>query len=147
MKLETREDIHAPMDRVLSRITDADAFERALLRRGIDVLRDPEGPVEVGTAWHLKGQIQGRDREVTAHLMSKGPEGWTMECHSGGIVALIVVDLVALSQNRTRLFVGVDVRATSLASKVLLKSLALAKGGISRRFEERVRAFSEKVSS
>lgn len=147
MKLETREDIDAPIERVRPRITDADAFERALLRRGIDVVRDPEGPIEVGTSWHLKGQIQGREREIIAHLMSKGPEGWTMECHSGGIVALLVVDLVALSQNRTRLFVGIDARATSLASKVLLKSLALAKGGISRRFVDRVRAFAERLST
>lgn len=146
MKLSTREDIDAPLADVFVAVRDFDAFERGLLRRGIDVMRDPEGEVCIGTRWHATPEWHGRRYEVEAELMTlTTDEGWSVECHGAGLVALAVVDLVALAPGRTRLFASVDMRPTTMRSRILLQSVKLAKGGLTRRFKERVRGFARSL--
>ena len=49
MNLTTREDIDAPKNVVYSAVTDFDRFERMLMRRGVDVLRDEAHPPRRGS--------------------------------------------------------------------------------------------------
>lgn len=147
MKLSTREDIEAPIDAVYAAVTDFDAFERGLMKRGIDVVRESEAPVGVGTVWHATPSYRGRPYEVTATLMALEPgQGFTIESHASGLICLAVVDLVALSKSRTRMFAALDLRPTTMSSRVMLHSLKLAKGGLTRRFKERVSGFASGVA-
>lgn len=146
MKIEAREDVAAPKARVLEAVTDVERFERALRSWGVAVEREGGGPLAPGARWRLHPEWQGRRFDVTATLMSLSEDGFTTECHSSGLIALIVLDLVEHKADRTGLFVSVDVRATSMASRVLLSSLRLAQGGIERRFSERLKRFANGIA-
>lgn len=146
MKLEFREEVAAPKDRVHAAVTDMEQFEAALRNWGVEVSREGSGPLEPGAVWHARPEWQGRNVDLTATLMTIGEDGWTTECHAAGLVGLIVCDLVAITPERTGLFLGVDVRATSLGSRVLLSSLRLAQGGIERRVGEKLKRFAAGIA-
>ena len=144
MKLSTREDIDAPMPTVFGAVTNFDRFERQLLRRGVDVTRDEACPVDQpGARWNARFDWRGRPQNLDAELISIEPEqGYAIESKASGLVCLSVVDLVALSKTRTRLFVSLDLRPTTLSSRLFIHSLKLAKGSLTRKFKARVADFA-----
>ncbi|MCV6595131.1 MAG: SRPBCC family protein [Silicimonas sp.] len=148
MKLSTREDIDAPIATVYKAVSDFDAFERQLLRRGVDVTRDDSHPLDApGLRWQARFDWRGKPQALDAELIAIEPnQGYTIESKASGVVALSVVDLVALSKTRTRLFVSVDLRPTTLTSRLFVHSLKLGKSALSRRFKARVSDFASKLS-
>ena len=120
MKFSAREDIDAPIESVFEAVSDFDAFERRKV------------------AW------RGRVYDVDAELVALEPgEGYTIESRSNGIESSGVVELVALSKTRTRMFVSIDLRPVTLSARLLVQSLRLAKGNLSRRFKTRVHEFAK----
>lgn len=144
MKFSTREDIEAPIGTVYEAVTDFDGFERQMLRRGIDVTRDENCPPNlVGAQWNASFSWRGRAHALEAELISVDDgQGYAIESRSGGIICMGVVDLVALSKARTRLFVSLDLKPTTLSSRLLVQSLKLAKRSLNRRFKARVAEFA-----
>ena len=149
MKLSTREDIEAPIGTVFDAVTDFDGFERQLLRRGVDVTRDETQPVDVpGVKWNARFKWRGRPQNMDAELVSIDPgQGYAIESSTSGIVCMSVVDLVPLSKSRTRLFVSLDLRPTTLSSRLIVQSMKLAKGSLGRRFKARVAEFASAIPS
>ena len=149
MKFSTREDIEAPIDNVFKAVSDFDAFERRMLRRGVDITRDEATALDqVGARWKAKFSWRGRLHDVDAELVTLDPgEGYAIESMSSGVECMSTVDLVALSKARTRMFVSIDLKPTTLSSRLLVQSLRLAKGNLSRRFKARVQEFAAGLSS
>ncbi len=147
MKFSTREDIDAPVETVYDAVTDFDRFERQILRRGVDLTRSDRCPPNVvGARWKAKFDWRGRTQELDAELVSiTSNEGYAIESRTGGIVCMAVVDLVALSKARTRMFVSLDLKPTTLSSRLFIQSLRLAKGSLSRRFKGRVSEFASRI--
>lgn len=148
MKFSAREDIDQPIETVFEAVTDFDAFERRMLRRGVDVTRDEDIPInKVGARWNAHAKWRGRQYDIDAELVSLTPcEGYAIESKSNGIECLGVVDLVALSKTRTRLFLSIDLKPTTLSARLFVQSLRLAKGTLSRRFKSRVADFAADLS-
>ena len=149
MKLSTREDIDAPLSKVYAAVTDFDNFERQLLRRGVDVTRDDNHPVDVpGARWQARFDWRGRPQDLEAELIAiDADQGFAIESKASGVVAMSVVDLVALSKSRTRLSVSVDLRPTSLTSRLFIHSMKLGKGALVRRFKARVADFAAGIGA
>lgn len=146
MKFSTREDIEAPIDHVFAAVSDFAAFERRALRQGAEVTRADDGPVQVGSAWQIAFQFRGRDRRMTATMAQMDPpDGYLVETVSDGLTAATEVQLVALSRSRTRVSVSIDLRAKSLTARLLLQSLKLVKGKMTKRFKARVLEFAEDI--
>ena len=146
MKLSTREDIEAPIDFVFGRVTDFAAFERRALRQGAHVSRNTDGVPQVGTVWDVGFKFRGRDRAVEATLKRLDhPTVMQIESISDGMTATTDVELVALSPARTRVIVGFEMRARTLTARLLLQSLKLAKGKLTKRFKARVLDYAEDV--
>ena len=147
MNLTTREDIDAPIGKVYEAVTDFERFEKRLMRRGIDVLRDDTcPPPNPGAKWKISADWKGKTYDIDAELISiETPDGFAMEAHSSGLICVGVVDLVALSKARTRLLVSLDIRATTFSSKLLLQSLRFAKGSVIGRFKSRVTEFAREL--
>lgn len=139
MKLSTREDIEAPIARVFQALTDFDYWERAAMRRGADILRlttatDPAP----GMQWQVGFSYRGRPRKVTVHLDSLVPA--TAMAFSGlspSIEGELQIDLVEMSPHRTRMALALEMRPRTLAARLFLQSLKLAKGRIDKRFKTR----------
>ena len=148
MKFSAREDIDASIDGVFQAVTDFDAFERRMLRRGVDIMRDEDVPIDrVGARWKANVGWRGRKYDIDAELISLTPgEGFAIESKANGVDSLAVVDLVALSKSRTRMFVSVDLKPTTLSSRLLVQSLRLAKGTLNKRFKARVSEFAAGLS-
>jgi carbon monoxide dehydrogenase subunit G len=147
MKFSKREDIEAPADTVFRAVSDFHAFERAAMRRGIEVARRDEmelpGP---GMAWAVRAPVRGRIRDIAIRLTRWQPDqSMYLAADSGGLVAAVEAELVELSRNRTRLQVGLELRAVTMTSKLFLQSLRLAKGTLDRRFAKRVWEFAREV--
>lgn len=147
MKFSTREDIEAPVETVYQAVTDFDRFERMLLARGVEITRDQTiDPHTCGARWHADFKWRGRDHSLDAELVSIQPhDGYAVESHTGGVVTMSVVDLVALSKARTRLFVSMELKPTTLGSRLFVQSLRLAKRSLDRRFKARVAGFAAKI--
>ena len=149
MKFSTREDIDAPVETVFEAVTDFDGFERQILRRGIDLTRDESCPPDVtGARWNARIEWRGRAQDLEAELVSiEANEGYAIESRTGGIICMGVIDLVSLSKARTRMFVSLDLKPTTLSSRLFIQSLRLAKGSLNRRFKARVADFAAGVGA
>ncbi len=146
MKLSTREDIAAPIDHVFARASDFAAFERRAMREGAAVTRLSSGPVAVDTSWDIEVRIRGRKRRFTSVLTSLcAPDGYVVTTQSDGMTIVSTVDLVALSPNRTRVSVAIDMKARTLTARVVLQSLKLAKSRLSERFRARMHSYAQVI--
>ena len=148
MKFSAREDIDAPIEQVFEAVSDFDAFERRMLRRGVDIRRDEAVPLDqVGASWKAKIAWRGRVYDVDAMVVDLSPgESYQIESRANGVECLAGVDLVALSKTRTRLFVSLDLKPQTLSARLLMQSLKLAKGNLNRRFKSRVQEFAQGLS-
>ncbi|MFQ1699329.1 SRPBCC family protein [Loktanella agnita] len=146
MKFSTREDIEAPIAYVFEAASDIANFERRALRHGADVKRQDDGALQVGSAWDIAFQFRGRDRRMVATVTDfDPPNSYRVETVSDGMIVTAQVELVALAPGRTRLSVAFDLRAKSLAARLLLQSMKLVKGKLTKRFKARVLEFAEDI--
>jgi hypothetical protein len=146
MKFSTREDIEAPIDYVFSQVSDFAAFERRAMRQGADGTRRPDDVVVQGTVWDIKFNFRGRDRKAEAKLtVLDQPHALTIDSASDGLNASTEIELIALSQTRTRVLVSFDLRAKTLTARLLVQSLKLAKTKMTKRFNGRVLDFAEEI--
>ncbi|MGR3511261.1 MAG: SRPBCC family protein [Paracoccaceae bacterium] len=148
MKFSTREDIEAPIEKVFAAVSDFDAFERRMLRRGVDIVRDESVPLDqVGASWKAKVAWRARVYDIDAELVALAPgESYVIASASNGIESTGGVELVALSKTRTRMFVSLDLKPKTLSARLLVQSLKLAKGSLNRRFKARVHEFASGLS-
>lgn len=147
MKLSTREDIEAPIETVFAALSDFAAIERQLRARGVSVEPDPAGPdAGIGRKWQARATWRGRPHRIDAELVSlEDGRGYSVVSTSGGVVATTEVDLVALSKNRTRMLLSIDLRPTTLSSRLLVQSLKLAKGRLSERLKTRAAEVAQRI--
>ena len=148
MKFSAREDIEAPIDQVFARVTDFATFERQMLRHGAEVRRVDAGqPVTVGTAWDVAFTFRSRERRMRATVTRMdAPGDLVVAIAANGLDGVTTVELVALSPQRTRLAVTIDLSARSLSARLLLQSLKLAKSNLSNRFKKRVSEFAAGIA-
>lgn len=144
MKMSAKEDIEAPIEFVYQQITDFQAFERRAMRRGADVLRvddlKTDGP---GMAWDVTFMLRGKQREVQIQLARLDPpNGLTMASRSLSMGGQMVVDLVALSRNRTRMSLEIELAPKNLTARLLVQSMKLARKSLTRRLRKRVSEYA-----
>lgn len=147
MKFNTREDIEAPIDYVFTRITDFQGFERQAMRRGANLQRLDNTPVPtLGSAWDISFKFRGRDRKINAVIAKlEAPTDMRIDTTAKGLGGVTLVELVALSRTRTRISMTLEMTPKTLAARLLMQSLKLAKTNLIRRFKLRVSEFSEGV--
>ena len=145
MKFSTREDIEAPLDHVFEKVSNFDSFERSMLRRGVKVSRNQDACV-AGTKWRANFRFRGKDRDIDLELQQIAPDaGYDVGFVSGGIEGVSKVELVPLSPTRTRLMVETVLSPKTLAARLLVQSLKLAKSSLTQRYKSRIAALSEEI--
>lgn len=145
MKFSGREDIEAPVEAVFEMVSEFESFERSAIRRGIEVQRvDETAPKGVGMAWDSRFTLRGSQREL--HLVLKQyepPSLMRFESFSKGVNGVATVELLALSPRRTRLGFDLELKANSLAARLVLQSMKLARRNLERRFKLRMAEFAK----
>lgn len=147
MKFSTRADIEAPIDFVFDRVTDFAGYERAALRRGAQVQRvDASSAARVGARWEASFVYRGRKRDLNVTVTELDPPHALKAASTmSGIEGATEVELVPLSRQRTRLVFAQELKPTSLAARLMIQSLKLAKGTLDKRFKERVRDYAADI--
>ncbi|KJS40608.1 SRPBCC family protein [Roseovarius sp. BRH_c41] len=147
MQFSGKEDIEAPIERVFEEITDFQAFERSALRRGADVKRtDTLGAPGVGMSWHAAFKLRGKQRKVDVSVADYDPpNGITLGLMSASIEGQMIAELVALSRGRTRMTVTLVLQPRSLAARLMMQSLRLARGNLTKRFKVRLAEYAMDV--
>ncbi len=147
MKLSTREDIAAPIEAVFAELTDFDGFERVALRRGAEVARtDDKGTVGTGMTWRAQFPFRQRVRVADLELVEYDkPNMMRVKSKLSGIEAEIIVDLISLSRARTRMTLSADLRPKSIPARLMIQSVKLAKGNLTKRFRKRVAEYAATI--
>lgn len=140
MQLTAQEDIEAPLDQVFAELTDFETVERQALRRGIEVQRlDNVVGTGAGMAWKTGFRFRGKMRNADIKLVDYAPpERVQFHSVSGGLEVQMVMELVALSRARTRINLVTEFKPKTLSARLLVQSLKLAKGGVDKRFRNRM---------
>lgn len=144
MNFTAQEDIEAPIDHVFSQVTDFAALERSALRRGAEVQRVVDKPEPgPGMTWDTAFMLRGKRREMTVELTEfDAPNGVVLMARSPNIKGKLAVDLVALSPKRTRLNLSLDIEPKTLAARLMLQSLKLARSNLNKRLKKRLKDFA-----
>lgn len=140
MKLTAKYDIEAPVDFVFAQLSDFNGWERSAMRRGADVSRtDKLRHIGPGMTWATAFRYRGKDRYATIRLDALTP---TSAMALTGMATLVeasaTIDLLDLAAKRTRVEVRLDIKPLTLAAKIYVQSLRLARARVERAFAQRV---------
>ncbi len=144
MKFSTREDIEAPIDAVFDMLCEFESFERSAMRRGAEVQRLDQLRVPgVGLTWAAVFDLRGRRRELEIEMVAfDKPNEMMLESTSPGLIGQMSFELVALSRNRTRILVELEVKPINLSARLLVQSLKLAKASLTKKYKKRVAEYA-----
>lgn len=141
MKLSGRTDVQAPVEFVFSAISDFDFWERAALRRGAEVTRtDKLRQPAPGMSWMIRFGWRGRERQM--HVVLKQldrPNVLTIDGDSPSVEGVASIELVALSATRVRILVQTTIKPRTLAARLFVQSMRLARGKVAARYDKKLR--------
>jgi len=144
MIFKASEDIEAPIDFVFAQVSDFAAIERLIARRGAEVRRrEGRNPPATGAIWDAAFDLKGRRRQMEVTLTAFDPPGgMRFEGVSKLLRCDLVVELVALARGRTRLALTCELTPQTMSARLMIQSLKLARGNITRKFEMRVASYA-----
>ncbi|WP_208347911.1 SRPBCC family protein [Pseudaestuariivita rosea] len=147
MKFSAKEDIAAPADFVFDQIVDFDSFEEQAQRRGAEIERiSPPGHVGQGMKWDIRFNFRGRQRKMKTELQNfDAPNELTFYSRVGGLQITTQIDVIPLAQSKTRIAMSFDLKPTSLSARLLLQSMRLIKGNLTKRYKARVQDYATEL--
>lgn len=147
MQFSSKEDIEAPIEQVFAMLSEFESYERSAIRRGIEVIRtDDFTDPAVGCSWNTRFKLRGKMRDLELNLVDyERPNSMRFESISSGLTGAMTLDLVALSPQRTRMGVLIELTPKTLAARLLVQSLKLAKSNITKRFKLRVADYAKNL--
>jgi hypothetical protein len=140
MQLSSRTDIEAPIDFVYAALSDFEGWERAAMRRGADVSRtDKLRAPGIGMGWHVIFRFRGKERMIDIRLTALETDAKLGFSGKGRMVeGDMSVELVSLTPKRTRMVLHTQVRPLTIAARLFLQSMKLAKGRVQTKLNKRL---------
>lgn len=147
MKFSTQEVLDVPAAAAFALLTDFERFESVAARRGVEVRRtDALADPGVGLAWDATFEVRGRRRSISLQVVRYQPPDLLMlEFTSEGLRGETRVELISLGAEKTRAMISLEMRPATLAARLLLQSLKLAKSRLTRRYKARVGQYMEEL--
>jgi carbon monoxide dehydrogenase subunit G len=149
MKLSGRTDIGAPVAFVYAALSDFEGWERSAMRRGADVNRTDKLRVPgVGMTWQARFAWRGRERQLQVRLTKLEPQnGLTLDFDGPSVEGTLNIELVELAAKRTRMLMQVEAKPRTLAARLFVQSLRLAKGRVQRRYDARLTSIARDIEA
>jgi carbon monoxide dehydrogenase subunit G len=147
MKINGKHDIDVPLAIVGQILADFQGWERAAMRRGVEVKRtDTLGGAQVGAKWHGRFNYRGKSRNVELRVLEMDASGRiTMSFLGSSMEGTAQITTFAMGAHRSRIAATIDVQARTLAARLLFQSLRLARQRVVRRFERRLAQFGAEI--
>ncbi len=138
MKLTAKIDLEVPAAFVFDTLTDNASWEREAIRNGVEVSRPPGAPDRgLGAAWQMRGHYKGKPRKVLIvieELVQDQRIGLSLD--SPSIDGTARLEVMVLSPRRSRLRVDLEIKPKTLAARLFVNTMRLAKGRVQARFEK-----------
>jgi uncharacterized protein YndB with AHSA1/START domain len=138
MKLTAKIDLEVPAAFVFDTLTDNASWEREAIRNGVEVSRPPAAPDRgLGAAWQMRGHYKGKPRKVLIvieELVQDQRIGLSLD--SPSIDGTARLEVMVLSPRRSRLRVDLEIKPKTLAARLFVNTMRLAKGRVQARFEK-----------
>lgn len=147
MKLNAKDDIEAPIAFVSDLLSDFDLWERAAMRRGAEVERlDSLRHPAPGMLWSVAFPYRSKRRQVEIKLLRLiAGQTTSFQCRSEPANAVVTFDLAEMGPRRTRLVVDLDIKPNTMAARLFIQSLRLAKAKVSKRLGLRLAQLSADI--
>lgn len=149
MKLTAKTDLDAPPGFVFAALADHAFWEAEARQRGTEIERPADMPLTgVGAGWRIRVPFKGKVRKLLIRLDQMVPDdrlGFSIEGQT--IDGNSVVEVLALSDRRTRLRLALEIRPKTLAARLFMNTLRLAKGKVQARFDARVAQFGAQIEA
>jgi Polyketide cyclase / dehydrase and lipid transport len=140
MKLTAKTDLEVPAAYLYAALTDHQGWERDAIRHGVEVERPAGTPQSgVGAEWRIRAQFRGKARTLLIRIDAMQPDqrlGFHID--SPSVEGTAQLEVVLLSPRRSRLRLDVEVRPKTLAARLFINTLRLAKGRVQAKFEKRL---------
>lgn len=141
MEFASSEDIAAPLDAVFAELSDFDAIERQILRRGVQIER--HGDFNSGMSWDATFSFRGKSRDAKITLTDyTPPDHMEFQSVSSGLTVQSRVEFVPLSRTQTRVSVRVTLDPRTLSARLMVQSMKLARNKLNARFAKRMKEFA-----
>ena len=147
MKLTAKNDVEAPVDFVFAQLADFEGWERAAMRRGAEVARvDTMTRIGPGMTWSTQFQYRGKERKATIRLDAIKPtSSLALTGMSRLMDGVMVINVLDLAAKRTRIEVRLEIKPKTIAARLLIQSLRLARARVERTFAQRVAQLSIEI--
>jgi uncharacterized protein YndB with AHSA1/START domain len=138
MKLTAKTDLEVPAAFVFALLVDHAAWEREAVRNGVEVIRPPGSPDSgVGAAWRVNGHFRGKARKVLVKIDEQVPDQrLVLTMDSPSMEGVSRIEVMVLSPRRSRLRADLEVKPKTLAARLFINTMRLAKGRVQARFEK-----------
>jgi hypothetical protein len=140
MKLTAKTDLEVPAAFVFASLIDHQSWEREAVRNGVEIERPADAPLTgVGATWRIRAHFRGKARKLLIRIDELLPEqriGFAVDSPSAE--GTIQIDVMVLSPRRTRLRTDVEIKPKTLAARLFINTMRLAKGRVVSRFESRL---------
>ena len=138
MKLTAKTDLEVPAAVVFAALIDTPTWEREAIRNAVEVERPPGTPDSgVGAEWRIRGHFKGKARKVTARITDLTPgQRLSMSLDSPSIDGVVQIEVMVLSPRRSRLRTDLEIKPKTLAARLFVNTMRLAKGRVQARFEK-----------
>ena len=149
MKLIAKTDLEAPVDFVYAQLADHVAWEREALRRGADIERPADMEHSgVGAGWRIQVPFRGKVRKVLLKIEQMDPDRSLVFSFDGqSVQGDALLEVQVLSARRSRLRVTLDAKPKTLAARLFINTLRLAKGRVQARFDKRLAQLAARIEA
>ena len=147
MNFETREDVDIPRDFAFSRFADFTRYEKSVRQYGADIRR-VNGFTEIaeGCSWRGSAIVRGKARGVEATITRLNhPEHAQMKTTVGGMTVDVDLFFEELGPEKTRVRATAQLKATTLAARLILQTIKLGRRQIQGKIDSRIVAFSSPI--
>ncbi|MBY0349338.1 SRPBCC family protein [Tabrizicola sp.] len=140
MKLTAKTDLEVPAAAVFATLIDHPAWEREAVRNGVEIQRPADAPaMGVGAEWRIRGHFRGKARKVQIRVEELTQDQRIgLGIDSPSVEGTTRLEVMALSARRSRLRVDLEVKPKTLAARLFINTMRLAKGRVQARFETRL---------
>lgn len=149
MQFSTQQDIEAPIETVFENLTCFELFERAAMRRGVEVRRkDSKTTFGVGTQWDVRFMLRGKERDVAVEIATCVPStDLVVALLSDNIAGAVRCELFSLSKTRTRVAVVTELTPKTLPARLIIQSLKLTKSTLNQKYKARIAEFAAEIEA
>lgn len=117
------------------------------MRRGADVHRTDKlrlpGP---GMTWQARFAWRGRERQLQVRLSRlQADQFLSVDFDGPSVEGVLSIELVELAARRTRMLMQVETKPRTLAARLFIQSMKLAKGRVQRKYDARLQAIARDI--